>query len=200
MRSRNTNLNRERRQAILEAAAACFVRQGFHATSMKDVCREAGMSPGTLYHFVRSKTDIIAGIIEAQGQFYDTLITPLASAADFKTALFEAIDLFVSQITEQDLALHVEICAEILRQPKLRRRAIAAETANLTALAAAVTMAQKSGSLNPRLQVAATVQALAALIDGFLWHATLHGLKTLTREIPSLKQAITKLLTLQGKV
>ena len=35
-----------RRQQILDAAAACFSRRGFHQTTMQDICTEAGLSPG----------------------------------------------------------------------------------------------------------------------------------------------------------
>ena len=49
-----------RRRQILEAASACFSRQGFHQTSMQDICREAGLSPGAVYRYYSTKEDIIA--------------------------------------------------------------------------------------------------------------------------------------------
>ena len=48
-----------RRQQILEAAFACFAREGFHQTTMKDICREAGLSAGAVYGYFRSKEEII---------------------------------------------------------------------------------------------------------------------------------------------
>jgi TetR/AcrR family transcriptional regulator, transcriptional repressor of aconitase len=53
-----------RRTQVLDAARRCFVRDGFHATSMADVCREAGVSAGVAYLYFRGKDDIIAAIAE----------------------------------------------------------------------------------------------------------------------------------------
>src|SRR3569832_910568 len=64
MRRANVQLQADRRGEILAAAQACFARSGFHQTSMQEICAEAGMSPGNLYRFFRSKEDIIAGIAE----------------------------------------------------------------------------------------------------------------------------------------
>ena len=54
----------EQRRRILDAAIACFARGGFHATGMQAVCAEAGMSPGGLYRYFRSKEAIIEAIVE----------------------------------------------------------------------------------------------------------------------------------------
>src|SRR5918995_1872307 len=54
----------DRRAEILEAAQRCFVRAGFHQTSMQEICAEAGMSAGNLYRYFPSKEALIAGIAE----------------------------------------------------------------------------------------------------------------------------------------
>ncbi|MER7748900.1 TetR/AcrR family transcriptional regulator [Streptomyces bacillaris] len=53
-----------RRRQILEGAARCFARQGFHGTSMQDVLKEAGLSAGAVYRYFPGKEDIIAAITE----------------------------------------------------------------------------------------------------------------------------------------
>jgi AcrR family transcriptional regulator len=45
----NVQRQSDRRDEILAAAQRCFVRSGFHKTSMHEICVEAGMSPGNLY-------------------------------------------------------------------------------------------------------------------------------------------------------
>ena len=54
-----------RREHILDAAEHCFARTGFHRTTMHDICREAGVSPGALYVYFDSKEALIAGICES---------------------------------------------------------------------------------------------------------------------------------------
>ncbi|MBG0562276.1 TetR/AcrR family transcriptional regulator [Actinoplanes aureus] len=51
-----------RRQQILDAAARCFVRNGFHQTSMQDVIKEAGLSVGAFYRYFKSKNELITAI------------------------------------------------------------------------------------------------------------------------------------------
>ena len=48
-----------RRTQILDAALACFSRNGFHQTTMHDICSEAGLSPGAVYRYFDSKEAMI---------------------------------------------------------------------------------------------------------------------------------------------
>ncbi|GJF28831.1 hypothetical protein KNE206_15310 [Kitasatospora sp. NE20-6] len=51
-----------RRRQILDGAARCFARNGFHATSMQDLLRESGLSAGAVYRYFASKDEIVAAI------------------------------------------------------------------------------------------------------------------------------------------
>ncbi|HET6858021.1 MAG TPA: helix-turn-helix domain-containing protein [Streptomyces sp.] len=53
-----------RRRQILDGAARCFARNGFHATSMQDILREADLSAGAVYRYFRSKEELIAAIAD----------------------------------------------------------------------------------------------------------------------------------------
>lgn len=46
------------RREILTAAAACFMEQGFHATSIDVVARRMGATKGRVYHHYQSKVDL----------------------------------------------------------------------------------------------------------------------------------------------
>ncbi|MCH8035658.1 MAG: TetR/AcrR family transcriptional regulator [Proteobacteria bacterium] len=51
-----------RRQDLLDAAARLFARQGFHAASMRDIARAAGMLPGSLYYHFASKDALLLAV------------------------------------------------------------------------------------------------------------------------------------------
>lgn len=53
----------ERRGRIEDAARDLFIKQGFHATSMRDIARGAGTSLGNLYNYFPTKEDILESII-----------------------------------------------------------------------------------------------------------------------------------------
>ena len=51
-----------RRKQILAAACRCFSRNGVHGTTVRDICREAGLSTGAVYGYFKSKGEIVEGI------------------------------------------------------------------------------------------------------------------------------------------
>ncbi|MET7479876.1 TetR/AcrR family transcriptional regulator [Streptomyces sp. NPDC005648] len=53
-----------RRRQILDGAAICFARNGFHATSMQDVLKEVDLSAGAVYRYFSGKEALIAAIVE----------------------------------------------------------------------------------------------------------------------------------------
>ena len=62
MRKVDPEKHEAKRRQILEAAVACFARKGFHRTSTAEICAEAGMSPGNLFHYFPTKRDIVHGL------------------------------------------------------------------------------------------------------------------------------------------
>jgi len=49
----------ERLGGLLRTAAQVFARKGYHATTMRDLSRESGMSLAGMYHYVRGKEDLL---------------------------------------------------------------------------------------------------------------------------------------------
>ncbi len=45
-----------KREQTLAAAETCFVRNGFHGTTMQDIGREAAMSPANIYRYSTPRT------------------------------------------------------------------------------------------------------------------------------------------------
>ena len=55
----------ERRKELIETAAReLFIKQGFHATSMRDIAKDAGVSLGNLYNYYETKDAIFESIVE----------------------------------------------------------------------------------------------------------------------------------------
>jgi TetR/AcrR family fatty acid metabolism transcriptional regulator len=49
----------EKRRLILDAAVRVFARQGFHACRVSDIAEEAGVAYGLVYHYFRSKDEVL---------------------------------------------------------------------------------------------------------------------------------------------
>lgn len=76
------------REKILMAARACFSKQGFAGTSIKDIQDSAGFSRGNLYHHFKTKEEIVHIIIKQNlGVFYGR------------------VELILNQLKDNDLTL-----------------------------------------------------------------------------------------------
>jgi AcrR family transcriptional regulator len=108
----------DRRTQILDAAERSFVRAGFHRTTMQDVAREAGMSPGNLYRYFPSKDALVAGLCERdRGRLAGEFAEVRDAGADFMEA-FQALGRrhFEDAATGK-AKLCLEIWAEATRNP-----------------------------------------------------------------------------------
>ncbi|MDW5326403.1 TetR/AcrR family transcriptional regulator [Plantactinospora sp. KLBMP9567] len=160
-----------RRQQILDAARRCFLRNGFHATSMQDVIAEAGLSVGAVYRYFGSKQDLVTSIAESVLDGADQLFATLA-ATEPPLPLVEALDRalqFVESQTRQDgvFPLAIQVWSESLRDPALAEsvaRLYAGFRSNFVVLAR---RAQQAGELPADADVEAVGAALFGLIPGF---------------------------------
>lgn len=53
------NGSEDKRRLILDAAVHVFARNGFHASRVADIAEEAGIAHGLLYHYFRSKDEVL---------------------------------------------------------------------------------------------------------------------------------------------
>ncbi len=113
-----------RRQQILDAAVSCFARQGFHQTTMQDICDEAELSPGAVYRYFTGKDDIIVATFE--GSQHIDLGSAVANAqkGDVLAVMDElanaAFDDFNDPECVVTLPMIIQGWSEAMRNPELR--------------------------------------------------------------------------------
>jgi TetR/AcrR family transcriptional regulator, fatty acid metabolism regulator protein len=52
----------DKRQQLLGAAVRVFARKGFHASRVGDIAEEAGVAHGLLYHYFKSKDQVLEAV------------------------------------------------------------------------------------------------------------------------------------------
>jgi TetR/AcrR family transcriptional repressor of mexJK operon len=86
-----TGRSAEKRRAILEAATATFLRNGYLGTSMDEIAARAGVSKQTVYKQFADKerlfTEIVLGTIDQVGEPFFGGIDALADAEDVEGEL-----------------------------------------------------------------------------------------------------------------
>ena len=112
-----------RRDHILAAARRCFLRDGFHATSMQDLFGEAGLSSGAVYRYFASKDEVIMAI--AEENTCEVLAMMHAATAQHPgqsagAALADALEVILARDSRDGLGgLALLVWAEALRSPGL---------------------------------------------------------------------------------
>ncbi|HMS72136.1 MAG TPA: TetR/AcrR family transcriptional regulator [Baekduia sp.] len=77
-----TGVAAERRRQILDAAVRVFARQGFHGSRVSDIADEAGVAYGLLYHYFRSKDQLLSTVFSERWK----LMLEAIEAADQRDA------------------------------------------------------------------------------------------------------------------
>ena len=94
-------------EAVLQAAAKLFHRQGFHGTSLDDIARSLGVSKPTLYYYVAGKEQILFACVErGLAQLRAGLAELAAQGAGGRERLRTAMQLY-ADIATSDLGLCV---------------------------------------------------------------------------------------------
>ncbi len=68
---------KNRRDAIIEAAAELFAAKGFRATTVRDIAEEAGILSGSLYAHIATKEDLYLEIVRRAAQDFSGAVGPL---------------------------------------------------------------------------------------------------------------------------
>jgi AcrR family transcriptional regulator len=60
--AQRTSAVEDKRQQLLGAAVRVFARKGFHASRVGDIAQEAGVAHGLLYHYFKSKDQVLEAV------------------------------------------------------------------------------------------------------------------------------------------
>src|ERR1700744_3429961 len=115
-----------RRDQILSAARRCFLRDGFHSTSMQDLFAEAGLSAGAVYRYFASKDEVIVAIAEQNMREVLAMMRGVAEGTPGRSlgeVMAGLMGLVQARDSDGDLGgTAVLVWAEALRNPLLARQ------------------------------------------------------------------------------
>jgi AcrR family transcriptional regulator len=154
-----------RRRQILDAAAACFAREGFHRTSVQDIVRESGVSAGLVYRYFTGKDDMIAAIVTERHEQRERRLLdddPVAAYTDLLRGLGDPA-------SRDALRLSLQVWAETVRSDRIRdlvRSGVDRPTGVLAAFLAA-------GQLPPGVDADSVVRIFIAVYQGLLLQTVL---------------------------
>ena len=168
-----------RRDQILGAARRCFLRDGFHSTSMQDLFAESGLSAGAVYRYFASKDDVIVAIAEENMREVLVTVHELATGTAGRS-LGQVMAGLMALIQARDAAddlggMAVLVWAEALRNPSLAgqlRELLTRMNEELTALVAGH---QRAGQLPGQVAAGAIARTLVSMMAGYILQLTMLG-------------------------
>jgi AcrR family transcriptional regulator len=170
----STQYRDERRAHILAAARRCFVRDGFHQTSMQDLVREAGMSSGAVYRYFDSKDAMIVAIAEEN---LDEVVAIMGESVRHGVgagaALASALEYVGARHAEDGFgAIALLVWSEALRNPALATRLRESFDAGADALAE---IARASSVGGAELAPEVLANTLLCVLPGYILQVTIRG-------------------------
>jgi TetR/AcrR family transcriptional repressor of uid operon len=167
MRKLDPVKHEEKRREILKAVARCFRRSGLNGASISDICAEAKISPGHLYHYFDDKDAIINAIAEDRlneitKHFERSISRPGSMVAD----MLSEIDWLTQSEGPANSALLFEMLAEAVRRRPVAKTLQAFSRQMRGGLADVLHRGQARGEIDREIDpdVAATV--VIGIMDG----------------------------------
>jgi AcrR family transcriptional regulator len=164
-----------RRRQILDAAVVRFSRQGFHQTPMQAIFEEAGLSPGAVYRYFKSKEEIVQAIASETLGGLAQAIQPAPEGEPLRPAqvldrLFDAIEAVERR--PDRLRLGIQVWGEALHNPEIADVVLENVDAIRARISAALRDAQRHGALDPALDADGAARVLIAIGQGFAVQST----------------------------
>ena len=115
MAGRNERLAAEKRRLILDAAVRVFARRGFNQCRVSDIADEAGVAYGLVYHYFRSKDEVLDTLFLERWNVMLDVIRELDARDIAAREKLHAITSFIVDSYRHDPELMKVIIVEVTR-------------------------------------------------------------------------------------
>jgi TetR/AcrR family transcriptional regulator, fatty acid metabolism regulator protein len=164
----------DKRRQILDAAIRVFARQGFYSTRVSDIADEAGVAYGLVYHYFKSKDEVLNELFSERWSLLLTAIEEADREGVSPRAKLEAVAGFIVDSYRHDPELMKVIIVEVTRAansfgrthlPEIRRA--------YDSIAKIVAEGQEDGSfrrdVDPNFASMAFYGAIEQLLSGWIF-------------------------------
>lgn len=188
------DIQRARREHILDAAERCFARAGFHRSSIHDICKEAGVSPGALYVYFDSKEALIAGISERDRAEFAERVSTLATAPDFLEALRVLGEQYFLEEPVDTHRMCIDIGLESTRNPRVGEIHQRFDRFLIESFETLFQKLKNEGRIAPTLDIPTVAQTFMVLSDGMFWRRAVDPNFKPQTVMPAVLQLVAELL------
>ena len=164
----------DKRRQILDAAIRVFARQGFHATRVSDIADEAGVAYGLVYHYFRSKDEVLNELFSERWSLLLAAIEETDRNGASPREKMEAVAGFIVDSYRHDPELMKVIIVEVTRAANSFGRTHLAEIRRAYDLIAKIVEdGQREGAfrsdIDPTFASMAFYGAIEQLLSGWIF-------------------------------
>ena len=164
----------DKRRQILDAAIRVFARQGFHATRVSDIADEAGVAYGLVYHYFRSKDEVLNELFSERWSLLLAAIEETDRDGASPREKMEAVAGFIVDSYRHDPELMKVIIVEVTRAANSFGRTHLAEIRRAYDLIAKIVEdGQREGAfrsdIDPTFASMAFYGAIEQLLSGWIF-------------------------------
>ncbi len=161
-------LRAKRRGTVLEAALAVIADRGLADTRMRDIAARAGMSPGHLFYYFDSKSDLLVHALRwSEDRLMARAVAELARLSRAADRLVRLVELAAPKgVADAGWVLWLEVWSLAPHDPPLALAEGVLDRRWMQALADVVAEGQAVGEFDRDVDGVAFAQRLSALIDG----------------------------------
>jgi TetR/AcrR family fatty acid metabolism transcriptional regulator len=105
----------DKRRNILDAAIIVFARQGFHSTRVSDIADEAGVAYGLVYHYFKSKEEVLNELFAERWSLLLAAIEEADASDQTPRQKMAAVSGFIVDSYQHDPELMKVIIVEVTR-------------------------------------------------------------------------------------
>ncbi len=159
-----------RRQQIIDAAVQCFARSGIHGTSLDDIRLEADLSRGAVYHYFKSKEDIIEALREQSLEEDEQLFEGLKENRPDLPLWLRTLDKGMKRNLRTPGNIDTRVAMFLWAEALLNERVLNSQRALFKpwreTMPEMIRQSQQAGDVNPDLDPEAVIFVMASIMIG----------------------------------
>jgi TetR/AcrR family fatty acid metabolism transcriptional regulator len=157
----------EKRRAILHAAVRVFAEKGYHGCRIADVARAAGVAYGLVYHYFRSKEELLESVFAEQWAILVNALRAIDEGPGTSPEKLEGMLRFVFDVYKTAPAAVRVLILEVARTPHALRAGSTRETfeAAVSIVADVVRQGQARGELRPDLDPMVSAASVLGAVE-----------------------------------
>jgi AcrR family transcriptional regulator len=161
----------DKRRLILDAAVRVFARKGYHTSRVGDIAEEAGVAHGLLYHYFRSKEELLETIFRETWRDLLDAVRTVEDTDESARDRLAGVAKILLRAWRRDPDLVRVLVREVTRSSHLQRRIVEIDAA-FAALERIIARGQAEGEfradVDPRMVSYVFYGALEEILTGWV--------------------------------